>query len=241
MIGGYLCLLIGWSGSATAQQDEQASRSQPAESVYQQVLDQLTQLTPSAEVGLQMEADRVNYPFETEMELRFVVDQDGYVLLMRIAPDGAITFPLPEQPVLGGQVYSTGDAVGTVSSDTMAQSLGLGLIAGTKRGSEVFNLVYSPEKLDWFSGDFAHDPAYTITPTDEERLQLLLTRVAELSQTPWSGTSVSVLIGPMLKNAVPRKYGAIPPIHATGSAGKEKTLDDVRGGRRKLWTSPGEN
>lgn len=69
---------------------------------------------------------------------------------------------------------------------------------------------------------------YVITPDDKERLQGLLNTLQKLEEAEWSGSSLKIQIGPPeafalisgTQRGVPKKFGAIPPISATGTSGK---------------------
>jgi hypothetical protein len=87
-------------------------------------------------------------------------------------------------------------------------------------GVEVLNIFCSTEKIDLFEINFEEDePFYTVKHDNEEQLKALLDRLEQLEQSEWSGNSVKIQIGSGTR-AVPRKYGALPPIGATGTTGK---------------------
>jgi hypothetical protein len=83
----------------------------------------------------------------------------------------------------------------------------------------VINLFCSAEKVQLFETTFEQPPFYTISKDDEEELKQLIARLDRFKDVEWSGSSVKVLIGPQSR-AVPRKYGALPPVGTTGTAGK---------------------
>ena len=96
---------------------------------------------------------------------------------------------------------------------------GINIIVEPPNGYETITLFCSPEKLDLFEVDFEKEPFYTIEPDDEERLRQLLARLDQLAEREWVGTSVQIRIGPKTKD-LPKKFGALPPIDVSGTAGK---------------------
>lgn len=215
-----LFCVAGWNGPAAAQQTAQKATPQPDQSPYQHVLNTLETLHPTNTIEVQMEAEKSEYPTGSVVELRFLANQDCSLTLMRIAPDGTISFPIPTFQAQKGRVYSTVGTAGTTSPDQTMHYLGLNLKTGAIPGQEIFNLVCSPNNLDWLTTDFVSEPAYTIARNNDERLSILLSRLEQLPGMEWSGTSVALQVGPKMRNALPRKNGAIPPILATGTTGK---------------------
>lgn len=152
----------------------------------------------------------------------------------------------PEFSIQGERVYSTGSLEKSVSGETALYDLGQTLFAGPPSGTETLNLFCSSEPIRLFESDFVKEPVYTIAPDDDDRLLALLDRLDELGQREWAGTSVTVMVGsgpapvaapkmkvrqgfsttpetslaPAAPAKVPRKFGAVPPIGATGTTGK---------------------
>lgn len=167
------------------------------------------------------------YQYHDKFEMRFQLSEDSYIVLMHIAvlddnslgsTGGDITFLLPNQQfpdtkIKAGQVYST------------LHHFNMDVAVGPPGGFEAINLFCSPEKLDLFEVDFAKESYYVITPNDEERLKQLLEGLNQLEGRDWSGSSLKLRIGepppsPGLKRGIPPKFGALPPIGATGTTGK---------------------
>jgi hypothetical protein len=207
-------------------------------------LEQLEDLTPGNAIEIRMGTERDRYRVEEPLEARFMASRDSYMVLMCIATDGTITFlapsrQVPDPKVRGGRVYSTGS-----SGETQSEfSLGLRLITASSSGTETLNLFCSAERFEFFDADFAQEPFYTITPEDNERLRALSNRLEDLQQVAWSGTSVMIKVGsesaaaPKMqkgisvgpdaftapeaqKNVGQRRFGALPPMGATGTTGK---------------------
>lgn len=233
-----------------AWQDIPSSTSPPEEfPLHQQVLSQLENLTPTNEIDLKLGTEKDRYRVEEPLEARFTASQDSYMILMRIATDGTITFlapsrQIPEPKIQGGRVYSTGSSVEPQSEEEALYDLGLRLLTAPPSGTETLNLFCSAEKIELFDADFAKEPFYTITPEDNERLNALSVRLEQLQQVAWSGTSVMIRVGSdpaaasKMKKGVSaspdafagsetqkstgrrRRFGALPPMGATGTTGK---------------------
>jgi hypothetical protein len=198
-----------------------------AESVYQQLLQKLESLTPGNTIEVRMGTEKEEYNVKEPFEARFQTNKDCYIVLMDIAApeegtDGTITYGgitflipssySPDNKVEGRRVYST------------LHDFKLGLTVAPPYGYETLNLFCSTEKLDLFDADFEKEPVYTIKPDDEEKIRKLLDRLDRLNAYEWSGNSVSFLItGDQavkgVRSAIPRKFGALPPIGSTGTTG----------------------
>lgn len=168
------------------------------------------------------------YAYSDKFEMRFQLSEDSYIVLMHIAvldedslgsTGGNITLLLPNRQspdtrIKAGQVYST------------LHHFNMDIVVGPPPGFEAINLFCSSEKLDLFEIDFAKDPYYVITPNDEERLQKLLDNLNQLEGREWSGSSLKLRIGESppsssgITRGIPPKFGALPPIGATGTTGK---------------------
>lgn len=162
------------------------------------------------------------YAFGDEFELRFQASQACYVTLMHIAGDeagGEITFLLPnqnfpDQKIEANQPYST-------------NQFGLHFTVNAPAANEVVNFICSQEKIDWFGPDAAQTSYYIISPTDEKRLHYLSNKLDELEASEWGGTGIKIQIGtPPVTRAI-KKFGAVPPIGATGTTGKGKFFPPI--------------
>lgn len=154
-----------------------------------------------------------------------------------------------ESKIEGERVYSSGASEQPVSEENAAYDLGKSPIATSPDGVETLNLFCSTEPFELFEPDFDMEAEYTIASDDDERLLALLERLEQPEQREWSGTSITVIIGSGLKptaapsqmkvkkgftaapdapmslapgsaTKVPRKFGALPPVGATGTTGK---------------------
>jgi hypothetical protein len=198
-----------------------------APSVYDQVLNTLERLTPGNTITVEMETEKGQYTAGEPIEMRFRVSTSSYVVLMRIAADGNITFLLPNArfpqiKVEGKRVYST-------RSDFQ-----IDLQGSSTSGAEILNLFCSPEPITLFEAKLSEKrPYYTLTAKDDKPLQTLLRRLERLQQQSWSGNSVTVWMAEPAQKAestveesapqalfmlVPR--GAIPAGEVTGSTNK---------------------
>jgi hypothetical protein len=162
------------------------------------------------------------YAFGDEFELRFQASQSCYLTMMHIAGDeagGDITFLLPnqnfpDQKIEANQPYST-------------NQFGLHFTVKAPPTNEVVNLFCSQEKIDWFDANMDQGSYYIISPTDEKRLQYLSDKLDELERSEWGGTAMKIQIGsPTTKRAI-KKFGAVPPIGATGTTGKGKFFPPI--------------
>lgn len=162
------------------------------------------------------------YDYGDEFEIRFQASQPCYAALMHVAGDsegGAITFFLPnrqfpEIQLEANQAYST------------IQNFNIRVTVGAPPTNEIVNLFCSREKIDWLGSDMGQASYYIISPTDDQRLQNLLDTLDVLEKSEWAGKALEVQIGP--KTRAPKKFGAIPPIGATGTTGKGKFFPPIR-------------
>ena len=202
-------LMVGWCGWFLSVAEAQQKEFSPT---YTQLMEQLEGLTPGETIDVKMGTAKDHYDLGEPFEMRFQVNKDSHIILMDISTNGDITFivpsiQVPDNKVDGQRVYST------------LYDFELEITIAPPSGIETLNLFCSPEKIDFFEVNFEHEPFYTITKDDEERLQDLMARLAQLKNYEWSGGSVQIFIGPKSR-AVPRKLGALPPIAATGTTGK---------------------
>ena len=163
------------------------------------------------------------FNFEEKVEIRFRVDKTSHVALMHIAErlydkatstysGGEITFLLPNQKFADAQiqaeeVYST------------LYNFEIDIMAVPPVADELVNIICSTEPLGFFDSTALQSDYYTITPDDDAALQMLLDGLQKLKQTEWGGSSLVLRIGGG-KRALPKKFGAIPPMGATGTTGK---------------------
>lgn len=228
-----MCIICAlFMGTGAQAQDE------PEKSLYEQVIEKLEILTPGETIDVRMGTEKEEYLTGDPFEVRFQVSEDCYIALMDIGAVtkdvqgnivyGDITFLIPsfkltENKVEGGRVYST------------VYDFDIPIKVAPPAGYETVNIFCSPEKFDLFDADFDQEGVYTIRPDDTERLQQLLARLEQLEEQEWSGTSVSFFIDdPQLRGAARdvmdafkeetqkrrRRFGALPPIGATGTTGK---------------------
>lgn len=192
--------------------------------LYLEVMKKLESLTPSENLEVLMGTEKDSYILDEPFEARFQVSHDCYIVLMDIGAAtgtdedivyGDITFLIPsyklvDNKVEGGHVYST------------LHDFSLPIKVAPPVGYETVNLFCSPEKLQLFDADFEKEGVYKITPEDTDKLEQLSERLDRLNQQEWAGSSVSFLIkDPKLGiRPLPRKFGALPPIGATGTTGK---------------------
>lgn len=230
MLGLMLVSVLGHS-AVLAQQT-------PAENaLYLQVIDKLEQLKPTPGIDVVIGTEKDEYLVTEPMEFRFQANKDCYMVLMDIGAAwltdnkltyGDITFLVPnarfrDNKIEGGRVYST------------VYDFNLPITVVPPSGYDTVNLFCSPQPFNLFETDFDGQMAYTITPNDDEKLRNLLTHLEQLEQQQWGGSSVSFLIkdpnDPLpLSEAMARgvrKYGAMPPIGATGTTGKGKFFPPI--------------
>jgi hypothetical protein len=220
----FVMMVLSWSilflSGSQAQEDERSP-------VYQQLMEKLENLVPGETLEVKMGTEKEQYDAGEPLEIRFLANKDSHIILMDISTDGSITFlapshQVPDPRIEAGIVYSTGSPSPSTDENT-SYDLGMKITVAPPDGIETINLFCSPEKIDLFEADFEQEPFYTIMPDDEERLKALLDRLEQLEQSEWSGQSIKIHIGPELPEgvrAVPRKYGALPPIGSTGTTGK---------------------
>ncbi len=241
-----IILLLPWSLLLLSAVEALGADTSP---LYEQVLGKLESLTPGETIEVRMGTEKERYDTGELLEIRFWASKDSYITLMALSTDGNITFlapsrQVPDTKIEGGKVYSTGSPSGPVSAEETLYDLSMKITVMPPNGTETINLFCSPAKIDLFEADFDKEPFYMITPANEERLKTLLDRLDQLEQFEWSGTSIKILIGPEptpmpmpgLKKGmprkpglppvpesakmIPRKFGALPPIGATGTTGK---------------------
>lgn len=191
--------VIGWAFPLIAQ--ETPVLIPMISPLYPQVLEAIEQLTPGERIQVLLATEKEAYQVGEPFEIRFSASEDSYVILMRIATDGSITFLTPNSQhadfkVQGNMVYSTGSLTPPLSEEQVAYDLGMTLNVGAPTGTEVLNLFCSPEKFSLFDVGTLQETFYTIRPDDEERLQALFDRLSTLSQIEWSGTSAAFLVEP---------------------------------------------
>jgi hypothetical protein len=196
-------------------------------SVYEQVLNTLERLTPGNSITVEMETEKGQYTAGEPIEMRFRVSANSYLVLMRIAADGNITFLLPnarvpQLKVEGKRVYST-------RSDFQ-----IDLQGSSTSGAEILNLFCSPEPFNLFEAKLSEQkPYYTMTPKDDKQLKTLLRRLEQLQKQVWSGNSVTVWMAEparkseaAVEESAPQALfmmaprGAIPVGEVTGSTNK---------------------
>lgn len=192
-----------------------------------QVLDALENLLPSQKLVVHVGTDKERYHVGEPIEVRFQANYDCYIVLMRIAADGTISFFIPSQQAeknrfKAKRVYST------------VHDLKITIPASSTSGTEVINLFCSFKKIDFFTTNFKKEPIYTIPPTDEIRLKQLLEHLNQLKKYEWSGNSAilpieaapkpkmrSLRIAPVEQEVMFfQKLGALPPIDSVGTTGR---------------------
>lgn len=172
-------------------------------------------------------AGKAVYQFGEQFELRFQASKESYIVLMHIAElkedKGAKTFSGGDIVLLlPNQKFSEAKIEADLVYSTV-ENFGIDITAGEPPAVETINLFCSVEKLDWLKELSDNESYYVIAPTDEKRLQFLLENLELLKQSEWSGSSLKLQVGPQLgflKRGQIRKFGAIPPIGATGTTGK---------------------
>lgn len=209
-----------------------AQQTPADKSSYLQVIEKLERLQPSQDIKVLIGTEKDEYLVDEPMEFRFQASHDCYVVLMDIAAAqyitndqidyGDITFLVPnahlrDNKIQGGRVYST------------LYDFNLRITVAPPSGYDTVNLFCSPQPLNLFETSFDNEMVYVITPDDDEKLQNLLTHLEHLEQQQWAGSSVSFLINHPGSRGVPKKFGAMPPIGATGTTGKEKFFPPLTG------------
>ncbi len=197
---------------------------------YQEVLDRLEFLTPGNTIDVRMGTEKGEYAVGEPFELRFMVSDACYMVLMDIGASaegtqnnspvyGEITFLIPNYKVLEnklepGKVYSS------------LYDFDMKIKVAPPSGYETVNLFCSPEPLALFDADFTKERIYTIEPNDTDKLQALLNGLERLQQQEWSGTSVSFLIKEPggTRAAMPKKFGMLKPMGGTGTTGKSENF-----------------
>jgi hypothetical protein len=214
-----VCIICGLFLTAVSE-----AQDEPEKTPYELVMEKLETLVPGDAIDVRMGTEKDEYNLDEPFEVRFQVSEDCYIVLMDIGAAtqkedelvyGDITFLIPsfkltENKVEGGRVYST------------LYDFDLPIKVAPPDGYETVNLFCSPEKLDLFDADFDTEKVYTVTPDDTEKLQKLLERLERLEKQEWAGSSVSFLIRDPEKGITRgvKKFGALPPIGATGTTGK---------------------
>jgi hypothetical protein len=163
------------------------------------------------------------FDFEENVEIRFRADTTCYVALMHIAEGtentstgtysgGEITFLVPnktypEVQINADEVYST------------LYHFDIDITAIPPVADELVNIICSTEPLDFFAPTALQGDYYVIAPDNDIALQKLLDGLQALEQTRWGGSSLVLRIGGGIR-ALPRKFGAIPPMGGLGTTGK---------------------
>jgi hypothetical protein len=240
ILGMVIIVVLSWSVFMLLPDRE--AQDKPSNPVYEQVIEKLENLLPGETIEAQIGTEKEEYKVDEPFEIRFQTSKDCYVVLMNIAageqdPEsgevkyGEISFLLPysnalDNKIEGGRVYST------------SHDFGLDLKATPPYGYGTINIFCSPEKIELFESDFGQEQMfYTIKPDDEDRLRMLLTRLDQLQQSEWSGSSVSFLIkkdqGKLQewlggnisslfkgRQKTSSKFGALPAVGSTGTTEK---------------------
>ena len=180
-------------------------------------MNKLESLTPGETIDVKMGTEKEKYQIGDPFEMRFMVSQESYIILMDISTNGDITFiapsvKVPDSTIEKERVYST------------LHDFGLNITVAPPIGVETINLFCSAEKLALFEVDLKKEPFYTIASDDEERLKKLLASLEELEKSEWSGNSVSFLIEDPQKGGTRGQFskrgGVLPAIGTTGTTGK---------------------
>jgi hypothetical protein len=195
-------------------------------SLYLEVMDRLEYLTPTDVIEVRMGTEKDEYMVGDPFEVRFMVSDACYMVLMDIGTVtkdvltekmgyGAITFLVPSYKVLEnkiepGRVYSS------------LYDFNMKIRVAPPAGVETVNLFCSRQPLNLVDSNFDQEKIYTIEPHEDQKLQKLLQQLEHLEEAEWSGSSVSFLIKEPGSNArpIPKKFGALPPMGATGTTGK---------------------
>lgn len=203
---------------------------------YEKLIQTLEDLKPEESIEVRMGTEKEQYTLGEDFEVRFQVGQESYITLMDISPEGDITFIIPsikvqDNKVEADKVYST------------LHHFELPIKIAPPAGYETLNLFCTTEEFAFFDPNFEQEAFYTIKKDDEERLNALIARLEKLNDITWAGTSVQFFIRSSTRSAGPpasRKFGALPPIGATGTTGKFFPPIDATGttGRSDDPTSP---
>lgn len=183
---------------------------------YKTLMDKLENLTPGEAIDVKIGTEFEEYKVGDPFEMRFMVSQACYVVLMDISTNGDITFIAPSVVMLDNKVE--GERVYSTLSD-----FNMNIKVAPPGGIETINILCSPEKFDLFEHDFEQEPLYTVKTHDEERIKKLLASLAQLEQLEWAGNSISFLIkDPQVgaRGSFSKKGGILPPIGSTGTTGK---------------------
>ena len=212
----YLCMLLFLLFNLVSLCPLTEAQEAGFSSAYEELMDRLENLTPGETIEVNMGTEKDQYDLDDPFEIRFQVSKESYIILMHISSKGDITFiapsaQVPDNKVEAQRVYST------------LQDFEMNIKIAPPTGVEIINIFSSTEKIDLFDADFTTEPFYTISKDNEERIKSLISRLDQLNDLEWSGTSVQILIGQKpvaTSRAVSRKFGAIPPVGTTGTAGK---------------------
>lgn len=225
---------LGLSGAI----DAIAQEKKEEKPLYLQVIEKLENLKPRQTIDVAIGTEKAEYSLDEYVEIRFQANKECYAVLMDIGAAqkdlqtneilyGDITFLVPSAQVLdnkieGERVYST------------VNDFKMNIKTAKPAGYETINFFCMPAKFDLFDPALISGGGYTIKPNETEKLTQLLERLNQLEQVEWSGSSVSFLIQDpelLVKNSTGegntrdiKKYGAIPPIGSTGSAGASGKL-----------------
>jgi hypothetical protein len=190
--------------------------------VYEEVLTMLENLQPTNPIAVDLGATKAFYAPDEPLELRFAANADCYAALMRIQPDGTISFLLPnaqtpQVKLIKNVVYSTGRLPDSAAVENgILYDFGVPLTPSSQVGTDVYNLFCSATLLPFEGLNLLQMPEYSLTPKDTPQLQALLSSLQRLTGMEWSGTSVQVEVGAVMfqMKEVPEKQikGAAPEI-----------------------------
>ncbi len=186
----------------------------------------LENLHPTGSAEVLIAAEKEQYKPEEAFDLRFRVEEDGYIALMHISTEGDIVFFAPSYwipaRVEGGKVYSI-------------KEFQIPISIAPPGGIETINLFYSKTPFNLFDADINEDREfYQIRHDEVEKLAALTKKLEELDKYEWSGNGTvvhiinpdkvtrdlpGVLVPPISTTGTTGKDVLFPPIETTGSAG----------------------
>lgn len=164
------------------------------------------------------------FDFGEKFEVRFRANKACYVALIHMAElledsnskeisGGHILVLLPNQNFARARLEA--DKVYSSTHD-----FSIDMTASPPLSTEVVNILCSFEPFDFFDEtDELYNGYYVIAPTDEQRLQKLLNTLQQLQPGNFGGTSLVLRVGGQTRR-LPKKFGAFPPMGATGTTGK---------------------